>query len=56
MKIEKAVERVFDRANLIGENADVYGLMMNYKCFRDMGMDALDEIYDEIVERLGFVR
>ena len=57
MPLEKAVQRVFDRANLIGEGADVYGLMLQYKALEAVyytDIHRFDAIYDEIVKDLGF--
>lgn len=54
MTAEKAIQRAFDRLNLIGENADVYEVLYSYKVLREMDESELDEIYDELVKRLGF--
>lgn len=54
MKKEKAMQRAFDRLNIIGENADVYEVLYSYKVFREMSENELDEIYDELVKRLGY--
>lgn len=36
MKLETALSRVFDRANLIGETVDLDALMLSYKVIRDL--------------------
>ena len=57
MSLEKAVQRVFDRANLIGKNVDLYRIMLQYKALESIyytDIHRFDAIYDEIVERLGF--
>lgn len=36
MKLETALYRVFDRANLIGETVDLDALMLSYKVIRDL--------------------
>lgn len=54
MTKEKAIQRAFDRLNLIGVNADVYEILYQYKVFREMDESELDEIYNELVARLGF--
>lgn len=54
MTKEKAIERVFDRCNLIGENADILHVIYQYKALRDLPDDEIDRIYDDIADRLGF--
>lgn len=54
MTKENAIERVFDRCNLIGEEVDIYKEMIRYKALRDLPDDELDQIYDDIAHRLGF--
>ncbi|MBO5921735.1 MAG: hypothetical protein J6S92_05455 [Oscillospiraceae bacterium] len=54
MTKEKAIERVFDRCNLIGENVDILEIMYKYKAIRDLPEDEIDRIYDDIADRLGF--
>lgn len=51
---EKAIERVFDRCNLIGENVDILEIMYKYKAIRDLPEDEIDTIYEDIADRLGF--
>ena len=51
---EQAIERVFDRCNLIGENVDILEIMYKYKAIRDLPEDEIDTIYDDIADRLGF--
>lgn len=55
MKLEKAIERVFDRCNLIGEDVDIWEIMMKYKAIREKPIDEQEDIYFEIAERLGFL-
>lgn len=54
MKLEKAVQRCFDRCNLIGEDCDVIKIMYQYKAIRELDQEQFDAVYDEIVEGLGF--
>ena len=54
MKTETAIERVFNRCNLIGEDVDIYEIMMQYKVLREKTIDEQEDIYYEIAERLGF--
>lgn len=54
MTKEKAIQRAFDRLNIIGENADVYEVLYSYNVFREMNESELDEVYNELVKRLGF--
>ena len=54
MSLDKAVDRCFDRCNLIGEDCDVIAVMYKYKAIRELTQEQFDAVYDEIVERLGF--
>ncbi len=54
MKKEKAIERAFDTCNLIGENVDILQVIYRYKALRDLPDEEIDQIYDEIADRLGF--
>ena len=54
MALDKAIQRCFDRCNLIGINCDVWEQMMRYKAIRDLPEKAQDQIYDDLVHRLGF--
>lgn len=56
MKLATAKERAFDRCNLIGEECDIYSVLYSYKAIRELSSEEIDEIYDEISERLGFMR
>lgn len=54
MKLETAVERVFDRCNLMGDNCDIYSVMYRYKVIRELPEAEREEIYEEVASRLGF--
>lgn len=54
MKLDKAIQRAYDRLNIIGENADVYSVLYDYKVFREMDAHSLDNVYDLLVKALGF--
>ena len=54
MTKEKAIERAFDRCNLIGENVDILQIMYQYKAIRELPENDIDQIYDDIADRLGF--
>lgn len=59
MKLEKAIERCFDRCNLdeSGESLDIYYYMFKYKAIADLyytDPDKFEEIYDMISDGLGF--
>lgn len=54
MTKEKAIKRAFNRLNIIGASADVYAILYQYKVFREMSESDLDEIYNNLVTRLGF--
>lgn len=56
MKLEKAIQRCFDRCNLIGYDCDVWGMMMQYKAIRELPEAKQDQIYDDLVHDLGFCR
>lgn len=54
MTKEQAIERAFNRCNLIGENVDILSILYKYKAIRDLPDDEIDQIYDDIADRLGF--
>ena len=54
MTKEQAIERAFDRCNLIGENVDILHVMYQYKAIRELSEKEIDQIYDDIADRLGF--
>lgn len=54
MKLDRAIERCFNRCNLIGEDCDVIAVMYQYKAIRELPQAQFDAVYDELVERLGF--
>ena len=54
MKLDKAIQRCFDRCNLEGTDCDVIKIMYQYKAIRELPEPEFDAVYDEIVEGLGF--
>lgn len=54
MKLETAIERAFRRCNLEGVDCDVYKVLYSYKAIRELSDEEVEEIYDNLVERLGF--
>ncbi len=51
LSIEKAAERAFNRANLIGDGVDLDGILFSYKALRDLyyeDPDKYEEIYQQI--------
>lgn len=58
MKLEKAIQRCFDRCNLDleGDGMDIYKYMYQYKAIRDLPEDQFEQVYNQISERLGFYR
>lgn len=56
MKLEKAIERAFNKCNLIGDDCDIYSVLYGYKAIRELPEAEIDSIYDYIVERLGFTK
>lgn len=55
-KFEKAVERCFDRCNLIGEDVDIYSEMNRYKALREASPEQREKAYESIADRLGFMQ
>lgn len=55
-KVEAAVDRLFDRINLMAdpESVEVWSMMMRVKAIRDLPYDQQEEVYDDITSRLGF--
>lgn len=53
MKLEKAIERAFDKCNQIGEDCDVYKVLYSYKAIVELPDNEVEKIYESIVERLG---
>lgn len=56
MKKETAIEKAFRKANLIGEDVDLYAVIYSYKVLRELSENEIEEIYDYLSERLGFVQ
>lgn len=54
MKLEKAIERAFDKCNLLGSSCDVYAVLYSYKAIRELSEKEIDAVYDYIVRGLGF--
>ena len=54
MKLETAIQKCFDRCNLIGEDVDIISIMYQYKAIRELPEEQFDEVYDQIAEDLGF--
>ena len=54
MKLEKAIQRCFDRCNLAGEECDIYYCMYQYKAIRELPEEQFEAVYEEIAEGLGF--
>lgn len=56
MKLEKAIDKCFDRCNLAGMDCDIIYFMNQYKAIRDLQEDEYDEVYEQIAKGLGFMR
>ena len=56
MKLEKAIERCFDRCNLAGTDCDIIYFMYQYKAIRDLPPQEFDRVYDQLATGLGFMR
>ena len=53
-RIENLIEKCFHECNLIGADCDIYEVLFKYKTFYTMEENELDEIYEELADRLGF--
>lgn len=53
-KLEKWVEKAFDKANLMGEDADIYEALYSYKAIRELDEEQIEALYDYLADRLGF--
>jgi len=56
MKLEKALERCFDRCNLAGMDCDIIYFMYQYKAIRELSPEEFDRVYDQLATGLGFMR
>lgn len=54
MKKETAIERAFRKANLMGEDVDLYEVIYSYKVLRELPDEEIEEIYESLAKRLGF--
>lgn len=55
-KITKWIEKAFDKANLQGEDVDLWEIIYSYKAFQNLTDEQQEELYDYLAERLGFTR
>ena len=55
MKYANALERCFERCNLIGENVDIWAQMMRYKALREVSEAKQEAAYLHIATRLGVI-
>lgn len=55
MKYSTALERCFNRCNLIGEDVDIWEQMMRYKALREASEALQEDAYMSIATRLGFI-
>jgi len=51
---EQAIKRAINKINLLGDTCDIYEILYSYKALRDLSEEEIDEIYNYIVEILGF--
>lgn len=54
MRVETAIEKAFNKANLIGEDVDLWGVIYSYKVLRELPENEIEKIYDDLADRLGF--
>lgn len=55
MRLETAIQKAFDKANLIGESVDLDGVLLGYKAIRNLYYtepEKYEEIYEEISQGL----
>lgn len=55
MTMEKAIQKAFDKANLIGEDVDLWEVIYSYKALRELSDEEQEKIYNELAEALGFI-
>lgn len=51
---QNAIQRCFDKCNLIGDNVNIYEQIYKFKVLRDLPEYEIEEIYNEIAYGLGF--
>ena len=51
-KLEKVVEKAFDKANLMGEDADLYKVLYSYKTISNLPESDIEIIYEYLSNRL----
>ena len=56
LTLEQAVERAFDKCNLIGEDCDIYEVIYKYKVIYEQPEEVIDKIYNDLAFRLGYMR
>ena len=56
LTLEQAKQRAFDRLNLTKGEFFIYRELYRYKVIRELPEDKIDEVYEEIAERLGLCR
>ena len=56
LNLSKAIEKAFDRCNLIGDDCDISCVLYKYKAIRELPDNEIDKIYDDLAYRLGFCR
>ena len=56
LTLQQAIDRAFDRCNLIGDGCDIYEVIYKYKVIREQPDEVIDQIYNDIANRLGFLR
>ena len=55
LTLQQAIDRAFDRCNLIGEECDIYSVIYKYKVIREQPDEVIDQIYEDLADRLGFM-
>ena len=53
-KVNTAIERAFNKANLQGADSDLYAVLYSYKALRELPETDLDIVYEFLAKRLGF--
>ena len=52
-RVEAAIERVFNKANLLGD-CDLYALIYGSKTLQKLDDNQIEDIYDYLSKRLGY--
>lgn len=54
LTLDQAIDRAFDKCNLIGEDCEIYDVLYSYKIIREQPEEVIEQIYEAIAQDLGF--